>query len=272
MASPAKIPGNSSAISATHDDCSILLPSSLPALQTSYPSPASSAAASLLSAGAPPQTPATSLSGRKRKRRQNAKDDDRLKKHRVVDGLDGDGATAASAALPGGHALPKKGPADFRADEQMQLVMKDANLEDPQVVQDLERLYTALISFDFGKPKFVDGKWKLKGFGTTLFHHQLIGVSWMLSREQHLTGPKGGILADDMGLGKTVELLACMSQNLPSKGSRATKTLIIAPKRLLAQWYDEIGRHCSNKKMKNIFIYEARGMQANSQLEEHNIM
>ncbi len=265
------MPGNSRPSSATNEDCSILLPNSHPALRPSYPSPASSAAAPLPPAGVPQQTTATSLSGKRRKKHKDTKDSDRLKKRRVVDGLDGDGPTAASAAVAG-TSLSKKGPADFRMDKQMQLAMKDANLDDPQVVQDLERLYKAMLSFDSGGPTFVDGKWKLKGFGTTLFHHQLIGVSWMLGREQHLTGPKGGILADDMGLGKTVELLACMSQNLPARGSRTTKSLIIAPKRLLAQWYDEIGHHCSSNKMKKVFIYEARGLMANSQFENHNIM
>ena len=266
MASLAEMPGNSSPVFAAREDRSILPPSSHPALPDPYPSPASSAIAPLPSAGLLLQTPAALSSGTKRKKHKDTKDGSRLKKRQAVDDLDGGGPAAASAALP------KKGPGDFRTDEQMQLVMKDTNLDDPQVVQDLEGIYTAMISFGLGKTRLVDGKWKLKGFGTTLFHHQLIGVSWMLDREQHLTGPKGGILADDMGLGKTVELLACMSQNLPVKGSKVKKTLIIAPKRLLAQWYGEIGHHCSNRKMKRVLIYEARGVTANSQLEDQTIM
>ena len=271
MASPVEMPGNSSPVSATHEDWSILPPSSHPALPNPYPSPASSAIAPLPSAGPLLQTPAALSSGTKRKKHKGTKDRNRLKKRRAVDDLDGGGPTAASAALIG-TSLPEMGLDDFRTDEQMQLVMKDASLDDPQVAQDLESIYTAMLSFGLGKTTFVDGKWKLKGFGTTLFHHQLIGVSWMLGREQHLTGPKGGILADDMGLGKTVELLACMSQNLPVKGSKVTKTLIVAPKRLLAQWYGEIRHHCSNKKMKKVLIYEARGLTANTQLEDQTIM
>lgn len=93
----------------------------------------------------------------------------------------------------------------------------------------------------------------------------------MLGREMHPKGPKGGILADEMGLGKTVQVLACMSQNLPSKKSKATKTLVIAPKKLLCQWLDEIENHCRNN-MTRAFIYSAGGTLSDRQLKSNEIM
>jgi SNF2 family DNA or RNA helicase len=96
----------------------------------------------------------------------------------------------------------------------------------------------------------------------------------MLSRELHPTGPKGGILADKMGLGKTVQLLACMSQNPPrkKKSNKATKTLIIARKTLIPQWYKEIMSHCSQKKMKNVFVYTGGRIMMPNQFEDANIV
>ncbi|KAH6841188.1 SNF2 family N-terminal domain-containing protein [Chaetomium sp. MPI-CAGE-AT-0009] len=148
----------------------------------------------------------------------------------------------------------------------------DANLDDPQSRRDLHQLQNAVMSFGQGKCKLVDGKWQLDNFGTSLYPHQVIGVSWMLSRELHPAAPTGGILADEMGLGKTVQLLACMSQNLPRKHSKASKTLVVAPKRLITQWYNEIKTHCSNKKMNRVFIYAANKVMTDRQWEDDNII
>jgi SNF2 family DNA or RNA helicase len=159
-------------------------------------------------------------------------------------------------------------------DNLMQLLGRDVNIDDPQVRQDLRRLYTAALSFGHGRCKLVDGRWEIDGFSTPLYPHQLIGVSWMLSRELDPTGPRGGILADKMGLGKTVQLLACMSQNPPrkKKSNKATKTLIVTHKALIPQWYKEIMRHCSDKKMRQVFVYTGDRMLMPNQFEEANIM
>ncbi|AEO69639.1 uncharacterized protein THITE_2024961, partial [Thermothielavioides terrestris NRRL 8126] len=143
---------------------------------------------------------------------------------------------------------------------------------DPQVNRDLELFCQAVCSFGKGIRRHESGKWELDGFTTHLYPHQVIGVSWMVGREMHPVGPKGGILADEMGLGKTVQVLACMSQNLPSRKSRAQKTLIVVPKRVLQQWLKEIGRHCSNKnaKMKPAFVYSAG--RADEEWEDRNII
>ncbi|KAK4152647.1 P-loop containing nucleoside triphosphate hydrolase protein [Chaetomidium leptoderma] len=216
--------------------------------------------------------------GRKRRNGGGYEDHDRTKRRQAVgsslpaSNVDGDGPIAASVAL-GNISVQGSNPEDLGNDEQMQLLGADVDLHDPKARQDLHQLHNAALSFGDGKCKFVNGKWKLEGFGTSLFHHQVIGVSWMLGRELHPTGAKGGILADDMGLGKTVQLLACMSQNLPGKkNSKASKTLIVGPKRLLAQWREEIYDHCSNKKMKRVCILGANREVMRQDLDEAQII
>lgn len=156
--------------------------------------------------------------------------------------------------------------------EQMQLVKANVDPNNLQALRDLQKLHEAVVSLGHGKCKFVNDKWKLHGFGTSLYHHQVIGVSWMLSRELHPMVPNGGILADEMGLGKTVQILACMSQNMPGKNAKASKTLIIVPKRLISQWAHGIEKHCSNGKMKNLLVYGAGQRILNPQWEAATIM
>lgn len=224
---------------------------------------------------------------KKRKDRDHTEDHDRAKRRQAMDGaatpqtiqgigltklenVDQDESIAASVELDD-ISTQENDLSDVDKNEDMQLLKRDVNLDDPQAVQDLRQLHNAVLSFGDGKCKLVDGKWKLKGFGTSLYHHQVIGVSWMLSRELHPTAPKGGILADDMGLGKTVQILACISQNPPEKKSKASKTLIIAPKRLLSQWSSEIIRH-SSRKMGPVFTYAAKEAKTNSEWKQGSIM
>ncbi|KAK3296331.1 SNF2 family N-terminal domain-containing protein [Chaetomium fimeti] len=184
----------------------------------------------------------------------------------------GDGSTAPGVGQ-GASSTQSGDLGPTEKDRQVQQFLGvDANLDDPQSRRDLYQLYNAVTSFGQDKCKLVDQKWQLDNFRTSLYPHQVIGVSWMLSRELHPAAPTGGILADEMGLGKTVQLLACMSQNLPGKHSKATKTLIIAPKRLLTQWFNEIKSHCSHKKMKRVFIYEASKIMTDAQWEDESII
>lgn len=83
---------------------------------------------------------------------------------------------------------------------------------------------------------------------------------------------KGGILADEMGLGKTVQILARMSQNLPGRDASVSKTLIVAPKKLHCQWYNEIKNHCTNKETKRVFIYYADRVLLDRQCEDESLM
>jgi len=207
----------------------------------------------------------------KRKKHGNADEGGRAKKRQAVDNVCTDGTSAASAGMADisvqGFTLD-----DRDSNEHMQRLKRDVDPGNSQADQDLTELYRSMVSFGHGKCKLVDKKWELDGFGTSLYHHQVIGVSWMLGRELYPTGPRGGILADEMGLGKTVQLLACMSQNLPKKKSRATKTLIIAPKRLLRQWSSEIKSHWSKKKRIIPCIYAANLAATGTDWEDHDIM
>ncbi|KAL2170578.1 hypothetical protein VTG60DRAFT_4591 [Thermothelomyces hinnuleus] len=56
--------------------------------------------------------------------------------------------------------------------EQMQLVKTNVDLNDPLALRDLQELHEAVVSFGHGNCRFVDGKWELHGFGTSLYHHQ----------------------------------------------------------------------------------------------------
>ncbi|KAF8828141.1 hypothetical protein HHX47_DHR4000954 [Lentinula edodes] len=77
----------------------------------------------------------------------------------------------------------------------------------------------------------------LPGMEVALMPHQVIGVAWMVEKEN--SNLKGGCLADEMGLGKTVQMIALMMKNRPDDNSRRT-TLILAPTALLDQWKMEI--------------------------------
>ncbi|KAA8566852.1 hypothetical protein EYC84_009951 [Monilinia fructicola] len=86
--------------------------------------------------------------------------------------------------------------------------------------------------------------WLLKGMKTSLWHHQLLGVHWMMGREFSIEGPKGGINADAMGLGKTIEMLAAIVANPRPKDAIKKKigpTLIVSPAcivRMSCPWPD----------------------------------
>ena len=227
----------------------------------------------------------------KRKHDSNAGDDEQAKRHQ------GEHANKASGVLasPDSHlddtessgyapTVSTVGQANSptrsdgldhkKEDTRVQQFLKvDVNLDDPQACRDLHRLHNAVASFGQDRCRLGENnKWRLDNFRTSLYQHQVIGVSWMLSRELHPAAPAGCILADEMGLGKTVQLLACMSQNIPAKKSKANQTLIIVPKRLITQWYNEIRAHCSHKSMKSVFIYTASGVMMDAQWKDHNIM
>ena len=70
--------------------------------------------------------------------------------------------------------------------------------------------------------------------------YQKEGVMWMLNMENQESGPKGGFLCDEMGLGKTVQLISTML------GNPQSRTLIIVPKSIITQWYEEIHAFAPN--------------------------
>ncbi|EPE25681.1 P-loop containing nucleoside triphosphate hydrolase [Glarea lozoyensis ATCC 20868] len=97
-------------------------------------------------------------------------------------------------------------------------------------------------------------KYLMKGMKTALYAHQMIGVQWMIERENPTDisgGPRGGILADSMGVGKTLQALAPP----PDDVSQDRKiTLIVVPSALKLQWLKEIKKHAGPLK---VMIYKA---------------
>ena len=107
------------------------------------------------------------------------------------------------------------------------------------------------------------GKWWMPGLLSTLHHHQLIALDFMVKREvkrETLDPPFGGFIADQMGLGKTVMALALvvrgrnhclMDSSGPGPYHRRSKaTLVVCPSSIVNQWYDEIAVHCQLKSKK----------------------
>jgi len=92
--------------------------------------------------------------------------------------------------------------------------------------------------------------WFVKKAGIQYKQHQYDGVQWCLQNElgkgkaegtvgkaEGTVGKvRGGIIADEMGLGKTITAIALLLTNF------MTKTLIVLPNVLIAQWVFEIQR------------------------------
>lgn len=77
-----------------------------------------------------------------------------------------------------------------------------------------------------------------QGLQTTLRDYQQQGLSWLQCLRQNSLG---GILADDMGLGKTVQTLAHLLYE-KEQGRMHRSSLIIAPKSLVTNWFEEAKR------------------------------
>ncbi|KAI0132812.1 SNF2 family N-terminal domain-containing protein [Xylariales sp. AK1849] len=137
-------------------------------------------------------------------------------------------------------------------------------------VNDLER---ASRSFGWEVCTPFNGKWMLKQMKPPLHIHQILGVSWMLSKET--SKDRGGILGDEMGLGKTVSTLACIVRNTPRRkdllDSRRT-TLIVVPPTLVAQWMSEIKYKTSRDVIKAYLPFRRAAKIPITTLEQQDII
>ncbi len=79
-------------------------------------------------------------------------------------------------------------------------------------------------------------------FSGTLREYQKAGLGWLhFLRRMRV----GGCLADDMGLGKTVQVIALLDhlrKEREDTGEPRRTSLVIAPRSLLENWFDEINR------------------------------
>lgn len=66
--------------------------------------------------------------------------------------------------------------------------------------------------------------------------HQVIGVQWMLSKEEEGTG---GLLCDDMGLGKTIQMAGLMKNGSKKIGEAS---LLVLPVAVIEQWKSVLKR------------------------------
>ncbi|KAL3423956.1 SNF2 superfamily protein [Phlyctema vagabunda] len=126
--------------------------------------------------------------------------------------------------------------------------------------QDKQEILRASKSFGYAKVKAVDGKWLPKGMLSSLYHHQLLGATFMLNRELSKNKPAGGINADAMGLGKTVEMLATMVGNPPTERDKRQgrkATLLVLPSAVISQWETEIRKHVKESVFPRILHYKA---------------
>jgi SNF2 family DNA or RNA helicase len=120
-------------------------------------------------------------------------------------------------------------------------------------IRDGARILHAAKKFPPGCIEYDGGDtWSIKGMETSLRHHQLINAGWMKEQEINKEGPKGGILADDMGLGKTISALASMVHGNTTFGQKELKTnLVVVPKSLKDQWYNEAYDYTEKATSKN---------------------
>jgi SNF2 family DNA or RNA helicase len=170
-------------------------------------------------------------------------------------------------------------PAILGNNKQTQLQKLFANIPEGtstrKAKSDKQQLLQASKSFGYAKVRAKDGKWLVKGMKSTLYHHQLLGAQWMVSRELADAAPYGGLLADGMGLGKTVQTLACMVGNPPTdadKKRNVKATLIVVPSAVIEQWLDEIRNHAEEDMFPKIMHYKTSSKIPTAVLEDLDIV
>jgi hypothetical protein len=126
---------------------------------------------------------------------------------------------------------PKKAKTSEPAKEKKLLVLRAAENEE-------DLLYNASLRDPTGTLAATRSDAQLK---TTPMPHQVEGISWL--RNAFLSGMPGVLLADDMGLGKTFMVLAFLHWLRSNEADAPKPILVVAPKKLLDVWRDEIAEH-----------------------------
>lgn len=86
----------------------------------------------------------------------------------------------------------------------------------------------------------------IPGLNVALLEHQVVGVKFLLTRENPKQKFRGGLLCDDMGLGKTIQSLGMILLNpcnvkVDQGANQVSKTtLVVAPLALIGQWEQEV--------------------------------
>ncbi|KAJ7721949.1 SNF2 superfamily protein [Mycena maculata] len=109
----------------------------------------------------------------------------------------------------------------------------------------------------------------LPSLGIPLMPHQLLGVAWMVEKENN-KALKGGCMADEMGLGKTIQMIATMCKN-PSQDPACKTTLILAPLALLVQWNQEIATK-TNADWKVLIYHGSNKVKRKADLLQYDVV
>jgi len=102
-----------------------------------------------------------------------------------------------------------------------------------------------------------------QNFNSILREYQRSGVNWMTFLKKY---GFGGILADDMGLGKTLQALVMLSLNRSAKPS-----LVICPKTLVYNWYNEVQKFTPHLKAIIIDGNSAERFQLINDIDQYDL-
>jgi len=101
--------------------------------------------------------------------------------------------------------------------------------------EDQQNLVREILSFQ--QPQILNAN--LKPF-------QDVGYRWLRTLDQR---KRGGLLADDMGLGKTLQVIGLLAAR--KEETRSAPSLVVVPKTLIDNWYEEIQRFCPTLRIGN---------------------